>query len=175
MNHDIHPVKTNGHADYERRDIGIPAVYDFLVGLAVALVLAYLAVSGFYQFLEKRAQADQTSMSPLVANTPSDTRRLPPEYKTDSEGADYEKYLEKSFPAPQLETNARTEVNQVRLREEAILSSYDYVDKDAGTVRIPIDRAMDLLVQRGLPTREQRSDTTPLASAQGKVKETNKK
>jgi hypothetical protein len=175
MNHDIHPVKTNGHADYERRDIGIPAVYYFLVGLAVALVLAYLAVSGFYQFLEKRAQADQTSMSPLVANTPSDTRRLPPEYKTDSEGADYEKYLEKNFPAPQLETNERTELNKVRLREEDILSSYDYVDKDAGTVRIPIDHAMDLLVQRGLPTREQPSDTTPLASAQGKVKETNKR
>jgi hypothetical protein len=175
MNHDIHPVKTNGHADYERRDIGIPAVYYFLVGLAVALVLAYLGVSGFYQFLEKRAQADQTSMSPLVANTPSDTRRLPPEYKTDSEGADYEKYLEKSFPAPQLETNERTELNKVRLREEDILSSYDYVDKDAGTVRIPIDRAMDLLVQRGLPTREQPKDTIAVSNAQANTKEASKK
>jgi hypothetical protein len=175
MNHEIHSVKTNGHGDYERRDIGIPAVYYFLVGLAAFLVMAYFAVSGFYQFLEKRAQADQTSMSPLVANAPSDTRRLPAEYKTDSEGTDYEKYLEKSFPAPQLETNERTELNKVRLREEDILSTYDYVDKDAGTVRIPIDRAMDLLVQRGLPVREQPSDATPLASAQGKGKETNKK
>jgi hypothetical protein len=175
MNHDIHPVKTNGHADYERRDIGIPAVYYFLVGLAAALVLAYFAVSGFYQFLEKRAQADQTSMSPLVVNAPSDTRRLPPEYKSDSEGADYEKYLEKSFPAPQLETSERTELNKVRLREENTLSTYDYVDKDAGTVRIPIDRAMDLLIQRGLPTREQTSDATPLASAQSNAKETNKR
>jgi hypothetical protein len=174
MNHEIHPVKTNGHADYERRDIGIPAVYYFLVGLAAALVVAYFAVSGLYQFLEKRAQADQTSMSPLVANAPSDTRRLPPEYKTDSEGTDYEKYLEKSFPEPQLETNERTELNKVRLREEDILSTYDYVDKDAGTVRIPIDRAMDLLVQRGLPTRGQPSDMIAV-STQGKTKEANKK
>ena len=48
MNHDIHPVKTNGHADYERRDIGIPAVYYFLVGLAASLLVASFAVSGLY-------------------------------------------------------------------------------------------------------------------------------
>lgn len=41
----------------------------------------------------------------------------------------------------------------MRLREENTLSTYDYVDKNAGTVRIPIDRAMDLLAQRGLPVR----------------------
>lgn len=175
MNHEIHPVKTNGHADYERRDIGVRAVYYFLISLAAALLVASFAVSGFYHFLEKRSQADQTSMSPLVANVPADTRRLPPQYQTDSEGADYEKYLEKNFPTPQLETNERAELNQVRLREEDILSTYGYVDENAGIVRIPIDRAMDLLVQRGLPTRTQPADMIAASSTQGKTKEADKK
>ena len=175
MTQDIHPVKTNGHADYERRDIGIPAVYYFLAGLAVALVVAAFAVSGLYHFLENRSQANQAPVSPLVANAPADTRRLPPEYKTDSEGTDYEKYLKKNFPQPQLESNERTELNQDRLREENTLSTYGYVDENAGTVRIPIDRAMQLLAERGLPTREQSGGATPPASAKGKAKETNKK
>ena len=157
MSDDTHPLKTNGHGDYERRDIGVSAVFYFLAGLAVALVVSYFAVSAFYNFLEKRSQAEQAPVSPLVANAPADTRKLPQEYKTDSAGADYEKYLHKNFPEPQLETNERTELNDIRLREANLLSTYDYVDKDAGTVRIPINRAMELLVQRGLPVREQTS------------------
>jgi hypothetical protein len=175
MTNDIHPAKTNGHGDYERQDIGVRAVYYFLGGLAVALVLAYLAVNGFYHSLETRSQADQTPVSPLVANAPADTRRLPPEYKTDAEGADYEKYLQKSFPEPQLETNERTELNKSRQREEDILSTYDYIDQNAGTVRIPIDRAMDLLAQRGLPTRTQPTDTIAVSNTQRNTKEPNKK
>jgi hypothetical protein len=175
MTNDIHSPKTNGHADYERRDIGVRAVYYFLGGLAVALVVSYLAVNVFYHSLEKRAQADQTPLSPLVSNAPVDTRRLPPEYKTDAEGTDYEKYLQKTFPEPQLETNERTELSKIRLREEDTLSTYGYVDENAGTVRIPIDRALDLLAQRGLPTRSQPADMIAVSSTQGKTKEANKK
>ena len=109
-------------------------------------------------YLTHRFEAQQPTLSPLVANAPTDTRKLPEEYKTDSKSADYEKYLQKNFPQPQLETNERTELNDARLREEDILSTYDYVDKNAGTVRIPIDRAMDLLVQRGLPVRTLAAD-----------------
>jgi hypothetical protein len=171
-----HPNSTaNGRGDYERRDIGVRAVYYFLGGLAIALVLAYFVVDGFYHFLEKRSQADQAPVSPLAAKVPADTRRLPPEYKTDSEGADYEKYLQKNFPEPQLETNERTELNKIRLHEEDTLSTYGYVDENAGTVRLPIDRAMELLAQRGLPTRTQPGDTIAGSNAENKAKEANKK
>ena len=150
----------HGHADYERRDIGVRGVYYFLGGLALALVFAYFAINVFFHVLEKRSQTDQAPVSPLAAKAPADTRRLPPEYKTDSEGADYENYLRKNFPEPQLETNERTELNKIREREEDTLSTYGYVDENAGTVHIPIDRAMELLAQRGLPTREQAVEST---------------
>jgi hypothetical protein len=114
-------------------------------------------VDGLYHYLDKRSEAEQAPVNPLVTNAPADTRRLPPEYKTDSESTDYEKYLEKNFPVPQVETDERGQLNGIRLKEEETLSTYDWIDKNTGTVRIPIDRAMDLIAQRGLPVRAQGS------------------
>ena len=173
MTNDVHPVKTNGHSDYERRDIGVGGVLYFMAGLAVAAIIIHFVIAGMYRYLEHHAEAQQKAISPLVTNPVRDTRTLPPEFKTDSESMDYEKYLQKTFPMPQLETDERTQLNKVRLSEENTLSTYDYIDKDAGTVRIPIDRAMDLLVQRGLPTRGQSADSSP-ASAKETTKETDK-
>jgi hypothetical protein len=44
-------------------------------------------------------------------------------------------------------------LENLRKDEDEKLSTYGWVDKNAGRVRIPIDRAMDLVVQRGLPVR----------------------
>jgi hypothetical protein len=150
MNPEIHPANSNGHGDYERRDIGIAGVLYFLAGLALAGLFVYFIVNGLYWFLEKRSEAQQTPVSPLVTNAPADTRRIPPQYN-----GDYEKFLKEGFPSPQLEVNERTELNDERQREEQILSTYDWVDQNAGTVRIPIERAMELVAQRGLPLRVQ--------------------
>lgn len=169
MNHDPHPA-THGHGGFERKDISVPAVVYFLIGLAVAIFVAYFLVAGIYSYLTHRFEAQQPTVSPLVANAPVDTRKIPDAYKTDSESADYEKYLQKNFPEPQLETNESTELNKIRLQEEEKLATYDYVDKDAGTVRIPIDRAMDLLVQRGLPVRQQAGEESKSQGQQNKEK-----
>lgn len=156
MSHDPHSVKSSGHADFERKDISVNGVVVFLVGLAAMVVISYFVVDIFYGVLERHFEAQQAPVSPLVTNAQQDTRRIPPQY-----GQDYAKYLKESFPAPQLETDERTQLNEVRLREEDLLSTYDYVDKSAGTVRIPIDRAMDLLAQRGLPVFPQTGSAAP--------------
>src|SRR5499427_10862922 len=155
MNQDTHSVKSNGHGDYERKDISVNGVVVFLIGLAAIVVVSYFVVDVFYHALEKHFEAQQAPISPLVTNAQQDTRRIPPQY-----GQDYAKYLKESFPAPQLETDERTQLNEVRLREEDVLSTYDYVDKNAGTIRIPIDRAMHLLAQRGLPVLPQTAAPT---------------
>jgi hypothetical protein len=159
MSNETENPKLNPHGDYERRDIGASGVIYFLIGLAVACFLIYFVVKGLYWYLDRRYEAEQPSMSPLLASSPKDTRRIPAKYD-----GDYEKYLKEGFPAPQLEVNESTELNDERLREENTLSTYDWVDKSAGTVRIPIDRAMDIVAQRGLPVRSQATaseGTTP--------------
>ena len=44
-------------------------------------------------------------------------------------------------------------------QEEALLNKYEWIDQRANTIRIPIDRAMDVLAEQGLPIK-----TPPLPS-----------
>lgn len=169
MSNDVHTANPNGHGDFERRDITIAGVVYFLIGLAVAVVIVYFIANGIFDFLNKRFEAEQAPVSPLVTNAPVDTRHMPPQYGKGYDN-DYEKYLKENFPAPQLEVNERTELNGERLREEDTLSTYGWVDQNAGVVRIPIDRAMDLVVQRGLPVRSGAEGATAASKAQPEKK-----
>jgi hypothetical protein len=45
-------------------------------------------------------------------------------------------------------------LKQLRATEEALLTTYGWADRENGVVRIPIDRAMELLLERGLPARK---------------------
>jgi hypothetical protein len=154
-------TKLNGHGDYERRDIRAADVWYFLAALIVSGLIANFVVMGVYHELEKRSQQRQPTLSPLVTNVPEDTRHLAPAYTTDAASTDYEKYLKANFPAPQLETDERTQLNTIITMQEDVLNSYGYVDQKAGTVRIPIERAMDLIAQRGLPARPEGSSAMP--------------
>ena len=43
------------------------------------------------------------------------------------------------------------DLEQLRRKQQELLNSYGWVDRDAGVVRIPIERAMDLVGEKGLP------------------------
>ncbi len=58
-------------------------------------------------------------------------------------------------PGARLQVDANKDLRQMRAGEDAVLNSYGWVDKDSGIVRIPIDRAMEILAKRGLPARKQ--------------------
>lgn len=130
-----------GHGAYEHRDISAMGIIYFLVGLAAATLIIQFLLAGMYKWLDQRERTQQAPISPLVANLPADTRQIPG------------KYPQTAFPDPRLETDERNQLNDIRLSEEQKLNSYGWVDKKAGTVHIPIERAMDLVVQRGLPVR----------------------
>ena len=49
---------------------------------------------------------------------------------------------------------ARRTCADLRAHEDELLDTYGWVDKNAGVVRIPIDEAMKLTLQRGLPARQ---------------------
>ena len=52
-------------------------------------------------------------------------------------------------PEPRLQVSAPKDLEQYKAAQGEILNSYGWVDQKAGVVRIPIDRAMDILVQKG--------------------------
>jgi hypothetical protein len=164
MSVEINNANTAKQGRFERRDIGAKGILYFLLGLAVVTLLIVLLLMGMFDFLDKREKAQQPPVNPLATNVPEDSRKL---------SVDYGDYLKQNFPAPQLEIDERNQLDHMRLEEEGTLNSYGWVDEKAGTVHIPIERAMDLVAERGLPTRDQ-SSTTQVSATQSREKKGNK-
>jgi hypothetical protein len=56
------------------------------------------------------------------------------------------------FPTPRLQTDdGNQEIADMHAREDLLLDYYSWVDRSSGKIRIPISRAMQLIVQHGLP------------------------
>lgn len=56
---------------------------------------------------------------------------------------------ESHFPAPALQKNPRNNLKRVEREQRMALSSYGWIDRSKGLVRIPIDEAMRMIVARG--------------------------
>jgi hypothetical protein len=131
------------HGSFEPQDLKAAGIVYFLLTLGVVTILCMAGLRGLYTFLDKREKASQPSVSPLVTNVPEDTRHVAPGYP------------QNVFPSPKLEEDERGQLNGIKLQQDDVLYSYGWVDQQAGTIHIPIERAMDLMVQRGLPVRAQ--------------------
>ncbi len=58
-------------------------------------------------------------------------------------------------PRPWLQANPADTLHMIRRAEDSVLTSYGWIDKEHGIVRIPIDRAIELVAERGLPVRRE--------------------
>lgn len=133
---DDHDVETgpppDPNAGHEKRDISIKSVVLFGVYLTVAAVAIHLAIWVLWGQLNRAADRADTNEYPLAAAMPS---QLP--------------------PAPRLQVQPREEMKALSRDEERVLGSYGWIDRTAGIVRLPVDRAVELVLERGLPVREQ--------------------
>ena len=115
---------------HETSDINITGVLVFgAVLLGAALVIGFL-VWLLFGYFARREAGRVTPQFPLAA---TQEQRLPAE--------------------PRLQTSPRQDLIDFHTQEDVVLNNYGWVDKNAGTVRIPIDEAMRITVRRGLPTR----------------------
>jgi hypothetical protein len=118
-------------AKYEHTDIDPAVGYKFASWLAVSMLIAAAIVYGAFWFFEGRRQTADTVARkyPLAVGQ------------------------EKMPPTPTLQTQPFQDIFTLRQSEAARLGSYGWVDKAGGVARIPIDRAIELTLQRGLPAR----------------------
>jgi len=117
-------------AHREKSDVDIRGIVVFVITLIVAGVVIHGAVWVMYRYFERQASQPAAVEFPLATSA---LRRLPPE--------------------PRLQIDPRDDLSNMRQAEEQVLNSYSWVDRNGGIVRIPIDQAMKLIVERGLPTR----------------------
>jgi hypothetical protein len=139
-------MMNHGHAghetEFEHEDLGTRGVFAFMIGLAVIGIVIYFIIIGMYTWLDKYERDQMAAASPLVTTKGAMSRVVTQ--------ADMDKAF-KDNGAPMLETNERGQFKDFLIRQEDQLNSYGRVDKENGVAHIPIQRAMDLIVQQGLP------------------------
>jgi len=112
-------------AGHETKDVNVWAVGKFAIGLVAVCVVSLVLLFGLLKFFQSR---EETS----VANTVDPV---------------------KLFPEPQLQQTPIPDLRAIRAEEDKLLNGYAWVDPKNGIVRIPVDRAIEVLAKRGLPSR----------------------
>ena len=123
-------------AGHEESDANALAVGKFAIALVLVIIASLFLLVGLFRYFQTREGPVAVTVDPA-----------------------------KVFPQPQLEKTPAVDLQHIRAAEEQLLASYGWVDRQKGVVRIPIDRAIDLLAQRGLPARPQ----TAVAASQATV------
>jgi hypothetical protein len=145
-------LHNHGNGGFEREDLGSKPIIAFIISVVVSGVIIYYVLWGMFKILDTYERKEQHSVSPLV-NAELDTR--------ESDNATTAKKVRERFPEPRLEDNEFTELNDVRYSEEEKLNSSGWVDQSAGVAHIPIEQAMKLIAERGLPTTPQAGTPPP--------------
>jgi hypothetical protein len=114
---------------HETRDANIYALLRFAGGLIAVLVVIHLVMLAFqYVFVTERPQSpeEQEQARSILPGPPLEQEQT------------------------QAQVNIYQQLRKLHSDEEAMLSRYDWVDRKAGVVRVPIDRAIDLVAEKGI-------------------------
>ena len=115
---------------YERSDASPRSLSKWAVLLAIVLVVVFLAMWWLFDFFGKEQSLGRPA-------SPFENARVLP-------------------PRPRLQVEPRADLHAYCVQQLATLNSYGWEDQHNGVVRIPVDRAMDLILQQGLPARAAR-------------------
>ncbi len=108
---------------HETTDAKIPPIIHTAGGLAIGAALVIWLVYGIFQYLAGH---------PVTTAPPNPMSAADQQFP----------------PVPRIEEHPATELQQLRQQEDLMLQTYGWADKNVGAVRIPIDRAMELELQR---------------------------
>ena len=143
---DNEPVNKSDQPDVAYEDTGLDPrpVIKFAAGLVAIGIVSFVLLWGLLGIFERQSAA---SRAREAVPARGEREHLPPEPRLQI--------------APGSKTALKTpdyEMKEVEQQWRRDLSSYGWINKNSGTVRIPIDEAERLLLQRGVPTLEGRGD-----------------
>lgn len=110
---------------YEQSDLSVRVAL-----IALAIVSAAIVVVGIALWLMKEGMEREPPPAAERADTPG---------------------LEAQAPAPRLQVDPPADLAALRARERRVLEATGWVDREAGIARIPVSRAMEVLVHEGWP------------------------
>jgi len=143
------PEEIQASKGYEASDVRVSGVVVFLVALTIFAVVVGVLAYGLGKVLNAHMKTEDGPPSRWAKQV--DVRTLgtmPSNPEMQSKLGE----MTQSFPTPKLQTDdGSQDVADLHAREDLLLDNYSWVDESKGKVRIPIERAMELIAQRGLP------------------------
>jgi hypothetical protein len=133
-------VPVDASAGWEKRDVNIKGLFQFAFWMAVVLAVTMIGMR-FTFSAYKKAMPLGSTMSPMVQQG---ARMIP--------------------SGPLLQVKPHQELETYCSAQQQNVTTYAWVDQPSGVVRIPVDRAMELILAKGLPAR-----TASEATAAGTV------
>jgi hypothetical protein len=171
-NHDDgqEPEEIDASQGYEQSDAHVTGIITFLVSLAAFVVVSAVLSYGIGKVINAHLTKEDGPTNKWA--TTADVRQLgnlPNNPEMQNKMAE----MTQQFPAPRLQTDdGNQDIADLHAREDLLLSNYTWVDQSKGTIRIPIERAMEMIVQQGLPVAkpvqtqaEMTGDSTPTVTA----------
>ena len=107
---------------HETSDMAPKYVVYFAVGLVIVGIVVQIALSWMFHRFEQ-AQA-RREIQPTLVEAP------------------------KRVPEPKLQVSPQDDLQELLRQENQILGTYGWIDRGTGTARVPIDRAMQLFLEK---------------------------
>lgn len=153
----------NEHPGYEQSDVSVRPILVFIVSLAVFVGVFFVFCFGMGKVINsgiERHDGPQNQWNQIASATPNGKIQN----MTSNPAMEQQQLQEltQRFPTPRLQTDdGNQDLADLHAREDLLLEHYSWVDAPGGKVRIPIERAMELIAQRGLPVAPA-ADKSPL-------------
>ena len=156
--HDEYDLLKNPAVDYDRSDLSARGILVFLAGLLIAGIFVEVVLGGMFHFLARSPFFAKGNPNPMVIE-----QKTPP---LKAQGADFENSRNinpEAFPQPRLQTDDARDMTVFLDSERKLLYAEQPFADQGGTVHLPINEAMKLVVDRGLPVKPA-GEVAPVAS-----------
>ena len=143
------PEKIDTSAGFEQSDVKIAGILVFITALSIFVVVTAILCYGIGKVINARMNTEDGPNNKWTKTV--DVRQLgnlPNNPDLQNKVAE----LTQQFPTPRVQTDdGNQDVADLHAREDLLLQNYSWADPAHTKVRIPIERAMELIAQRGLP------------------------
>ena len=143
------PSDIDASAGYEQSDVKVTGIIVFLVSLAILVAVCGVVTYGMGKLINARMNKEDGPNNKWTKTAEiRQLGNLPSSPEMQNKIAE----ITKTFPTPRVQTDdGNQDVVDLHAREDLLLDNYTWVDQSQGKVRIPIERAMQIIAQKGLP------------------------
>jgi hypothetical protein len=160
------PKDIDASAGYEQSDVKVTGIVVFLTSLAIFVAVCGVVTYGIGKLINAELNREDGPNTKWTSDADAQIRTLG-NLPTNPDLQNKIAEMTRRFPTPRVQTDdGNVDVADLHAREDLLLDNYSWVDRSQGKMRIPIERAMQIVAQKGLPVAPAAQEAPLLAEDQ---------